>query len=129
MIERTLTYPPADYELYREGNLYSQWKRRYRKSTLFLAMLESEETQEQFPVQSSHRLRSIYGFGELFAGVHYLDRGFEDADRYYYYCHPGYDSYEKAVEILGPQAAEFICRQTSFPVSESCPVMKQTSSL
>jgi hypothetical protein len=115
MIETTLTYPPADRELYRQGKLYSRWKRKYRKSTLFLEMLESEETQGQFPVKNSHKLKNIYGFGELFAGIHYLDRGFLDVNRYYYYCHTGYDSYEKAVEILGPQAAEFICRPHPQP--------------
>jgi hypothetical protein len=115
MIERTLMYSPADRELYRAGKLYSRWRKKYKKSTLFLEMLESEATQEQFPVNSSHRLKNIYGFGELFAGIHYLDRGFKDVNRYYYYCHAGYDSYEKAVGILGPQAAKFICRPHPQP--------------
>src|ERR1700732_1617282 len=115
MIERTLTYPPGDRELYRQGKLYSRWRRKYRKSTLFLEMLESEATTKHFPVKCPPLKSQTYGFGEFFAGIQYLDLGFEDVNRYYYYCHPGYDSYEKAVKILGPGAAEFIYRPHPQP--------------
>jgi hypothetical protein len=115
MIEKTLTYPPADRELYRQGKLYSRWRRKYRKSTLFLEMLESEATTKHFPVKCPPLKSQTYGFGELFAGIQYLDLGFEDVNRYYYYCHRGYDSYEKAIEILGIRAAEFICRPHPQP--------------
>jgi hypothetical protein len=114
MIEATLTYPSADHELYRKGILYSRWKRKYGQSTLFLE-IENEPKQKQFPVKCPPLKSQTYGFGELFAGIHYLDHGFSDVIRYHYYCHPGYDSYEKAVKILGVQAAKFICQPHPQP--------------
>jgi hypothetical protein len=115
MIERTLTYHPAVRELYRQGKLYSRWRRKYRKCTLFLEMLESEATTKHFPVKCPPLKSQTYGFGELFAGIQCLDLGFKDVIRYYYYCHRGYDSYEKAIAILGIQAAKFICRPHPQP--------------
>jgi hypothetical protein len=115
MIETALTFPRADRELYRKGILYSRWKRKYRRSTLFLEMLESEPTTKHFPVKCPPMKSQTYGFGELFAGIHYLEHGFSDVIRYYYYSHSGYDSYGKAVEILGTSAAKFICRPHPQP--------------
>jgi len=115
MVERTLTYPPADRELYRKGFLYSRWKRKYGQSALFLELLESERTTKQFPVKRPPLKSQTYGFGELFAGIHYLDLCFKDVIRHHYYCHRGYDSYEKAVKILGIRAAKFICRPHPQP--------------
>ncbi len=116
MIERTLLYPAADRELYLQGKMYSQWKkkRKYGQSTLFLE-IDNDPSNKQFPISSPPLAGARYGFGELFAGMHYLDRGFRDVIRYHYYPIPGYDSYEKALKILGPKAAKFICRSHPQP--------------
>jgi len=110
MIERVLTYSPADHTLYREGKLYGVWKKqkRHGQSTLFLE-IDNDPSNKQFPISTPPSKAARYGFGELFAGMHYLDRGFRDVIRYHYYAIPGYDSYEKALQILGPKAARFIC--------------------
>jgi hypothetical protein len=116
MIDKALTYRPADRALYLQGKLYSQWKRnsKYSQSTLFLE-IDSEPHQQQFPVKCPPLKTQTYGFGELFAGMHYLEGGFSDVIRYHYYCHEGYDSYEKAAKVLGTPAAEFICRPHPQP--------------
>lgn len=114
MIEMTLTYPSSDRELYRQGILYSRWRRKYGRSTLFRE-IENEPNQKQFPVKCPPLKSQTYGFGELFAGIHYLKNGYSDVIRYHYYCHEGYDPYEKAVKILGVQTAKFICRPHPQP--------------
>jgi hypothetical protein len=111
MIERTLIYPPADRELYRKGKLYSRWLRKYRKRTLFL---EIPATTKQFPIKCPPLKSQTYGFGELFAGVHYLELGYEVVRHHWgkrWNC-PGY---LKAVEILGKEAADFIAREHPQP--------------
>ena len=114
MMETTLDYIPADRELYRQGKLYSRWRRGRRKKTLFLE-IDNEPGQRQFPVKCPPLTTQTYGFGELFAGVHFLNKGFTDVIRYHYYCHRDYDSYEKAIQILGLEVAEFICRPHPQP--------------
>ena len=114
MIERALIYLPAERELYRQGKLYSRWRKEHRESTLFLE-IDNEPHQKQFPVKCPPLKSQTYGFGELFAGMHYLNDGISDVVRYHYYCHRGYDSYEKAIKVLGIDAAEFVCRPHPQP--------------
>jgi hypothetical protein len=78
-------------------------------------MLASEATTKQFPVKCPPLKSQTYGFGELFAGIQYLDLGFDDVIRRYYHRRLGYESYEKAAKILGIPAAKFICRPHPQP--------------
>jgi len=114
MILRTLTYPPAHRELYLKGILYRRWKRKYGRTRIFLELQEVEATTKQIPVKSPPLKSQTYGFGELFAGIHYLDLGYEVIRDHWgkrWNC-PGY---MKAVEILGQQVADFICREHPQP--------------
>ena len=68
---------------------------------------------KQIPISSPALKSQRYGFGEFFTGIHFLNLGFEDVTRRYYYSKSGYGPYEKAIEILGVMAAKYICR--NFP--------------
>jgi hypothetical protein len=112
MILRTLPYPPADRELYRKGILYGRWKKKYGQTNLLLEIQEA--TTKQIPVKSPPLKSQTYGFGELFAGIHYLGLGYEVVRHHWgkrWNC-PGY---VKAVEILGKKAADFIAREYPQP--------------
>jgi hypothetical protein len=116
MIERTLTYPPADRELYRQGKLYGRWKRKYGHRQIFLELAEWVETSGQIPSKCPHKIKSVFGFGELFSAIHYMtmNRGYEVTWEYWgRHWRPA--SYLKAVQILGEKAANFICQSQPQP--------------
>ena len=50
MIANTLTYPPADRELYRQGKLYGRWKKKYGQTPIFSELLDYEATTRMIPV-------------------------------------------------------------------------------
>jgi len=114
MIERTLTYPRADQALYLKGVLYSRWKRKYGQTPMFLEILEVERTTKQIPVKSPPLKSQTYGFGELFAGIHYLNLGY-DVIRDHWGKRWNCPGYVKAVEILGKKGADFIGRESPQP--------------
>jgi VRR-NUC domain len=114
MIPRTLTYPPADRELYRQGILYGRWKRKYGQTALFLENRAWEATTKQIPVKSPPLKSQTYGFGELFGAIHYLALGYEVMWEYWGWRWEA-PSYFKAVQILGEKAADFICQSQPQP--------------
>jgi hypothetical protein len=114
MIEKTITYPPADRELYRKGILYGRWKRKYRRTRIFLDNDEWIGTSKYIPSTCPHKIKRIYGFGELFAAVHYLNLDYEVTWEYYD-KNWNSRSYRKAVQILGKKAADFICQSHPQP--------------
>jgi hypothetical protein len=109
MIERTLTYPPADRKLYLKG-----WKRKYGHTAIFLEYRAVEAITKQIPVRYPPLKSQTFGFGELFAGIHYSNRRYRVTCDYWgkRWSSP---SYFKAVEILGPEAADFICQSQPQP--------------
>src|SRR5712691_4528759 len=114
MVERTLIYPSADRELYRKGILYGRWKRKYGRTTMFMDNLAWEPTTKQIPVKCPPLKSQTYGFGELFAAVHYMGHGYEVTWEYWdRRWEPR--SYSKAVETLGEEAADFICQSHPQP--------------
>jgi hypothetical protein len=116
MIERTLTYPPADRELYRHGKLYGRWKRKYGQTPIFLELREWVATSGQIPSKCPHKIKNIFGFGELFVAIHYMNvnRGYEVTWEYWgRRWEP--PSYFKAIQILGEKAADFICQSHPQP--------------
>jgi hypothetical protein len=114
MVTTTLTYPPADCELYREGILYGRWKKKYGQTTLFLDNRVWEDNTDQIPVKCPHKIKRIYGFGELFAAVHYMNRGYEVTWEYWR-RRSQTQSYFNAVQILDNEAADFICQSQPQP--------------
>lgn len=116
MIPRTVTYPPADRELYQQGKLYRRWRRKYGRTRIFLDNDEWIWTSNQIPTTCPHKIKSIYGFGELFAAIHYMTMncGYEVTWEYFdkNWNSP---SYRKAVQILGKEAADFICQSHPQP--------------
>jgi hypothetical protein len=114
MIERTITYPRADRELYRQGKLYGRWKRKYGRTSIFLELSKWIKTSGQIPYKCPHKIKSIYGFGELFAAIHYMNLGYEVTWEYWgRQWEP--PSYFKAIKILGETAADFICQSHPQP--------------
>jgi len=114
MILKTLTYPPADRELYRRGILYGRWKRKYGQTALFKENVAWEATTKQIPVKSPPLKSQTYGFGELFAATHYMDLGY-DVTWEYWGKRWDAPSYFAAVKILGEKAADFICQSQPQP--------------
>ena len=81
---------------------------------MFLELSEMEPTTKQYPVKSPPLKSQTYGFGELYAGVHFLKQGYEVIRRHWgkrWNC-PGYLT---AVKVLGDEAADFICREHPQP--------------
>lgn len=114
MITRTLTYPTEDHKLYFDGILYGRWKKKYGRTGMFRENLAWEATTKQIPVKR-HPLKSQrYGFGELFAAVHYMNLGYEVTWEYWGWRWEA-ESYVKATEILGEEAADFICQSQPQP--------------
>lgn len=114
MVEQIIFYPQEQRRLYLRGILYSRWQRKYGKMTLFKEWRAVEATTRQIPVKSPPLKTQTYGFGELFAGIHYYKLGYEPSGDY---RGKNWDSpsYFKAVEILGAKAAHFICRAHPQP--------------
>ena|SRR5579863_3756787 len=114
MISKTLTYGPADRELYRKGILYGRWKREHGRTQIFLENEEWVATSGQIPSKCPHKIKNIFGFGELFVAVHYIELGYRVT--WEYWCR-SYEppSYSKAVRILGEEAAEVICQSHPQP--------------
>jgi hypothetical protein len=114
MIPKTLTYPPADRELYRKGILYGRWRRKYGRTQIFLENDEWVWDSRQIPHKCPHKIKRIYGFGELFVAIHYLKLKREVTWEYW-----GKNwnslSYRKAVQILGEEAANLICQSHPQP--------------
>ena|ERR1700722_4380453 len=114
MIKKTLSYPSVDRELYRKGILYRRWKRKYGQTPLFLEMAQWVTTSGQIPTTCPHKIKRIYGFGELFAAIHYINLGYEVTWEYW---GRNWDapSYRKAVKILGEKAADIVCQAQPQP--------------
>jgi hypothetical protein len=114
MFENTLTYPSAERDLYRKGILYGRWRRKYGRTQIFLENDEWVWTSNQIPTKCHHKIKNIFGFGELFAAIHYINRGYEVTWEYW---GRNWDapSYLKAVEILGEEAANLICQSQPQP--------------
>src|SRR5882724_9579552 len=114
MIQRTLTFPRADRELYRKGKLYGRWRRKYGRTQIFLENDEWVWTSNHIPCTCPHKIKRIYGFGELFAAVHYINLGYEVTWEYWgkNWNSP---SHRKAVQILGKEAADLICQSQPQP--------------
>lgn len=114
MIENSLTYPLIDRVLYRKGILYGRWRRKYGRAQIFLENDEWVWNSNQIPTKCPHKIKNIFGFGELFAAIHYINRGYEVMWEYW---GRNWDapSYRKAVEILGEEAADFICKSQPQP--------------
>jgi hypothetical protein len=112
MISKTLTYPPADRELYRKGILYGRWRRKHRRTQIFSENEEWIRNSRHIPHKCPHKIKRIYGFGELFVAVHYLKLKREVTWEYWDRRCP---SYFKAVQILGEEAAEVICQSHPQP--------------
>lgn len=114
MKERTLTYPPADRELYLQGKLYGRWKRKYGQTAIFLEYRAIEATTKQIPVKCPPLKTQTFGFGELFASIHYIDKGYMVSCDYWgkNWNSP---SYHEAIKILGKEAADFICQSQPQP--------------
>jgi len=114
MKTRKLTYPPADRELYRKGILYGRWKRQYGRTPIFLELAEWVESSGQIPSKRRHKIKRIYGFGELFAAIHYMNLGYKVTWEYWgWRWEP--PSYFEAVAVLGEKAADFICQSQPQP--------------
>jgi len=114
MIPTTLPYPPADRELYRQGRLYGRWRKKYGQTNIFLENDEWIWTSGQIPCKCPHKIKNIYGFGELFVAIHYMNLGYEVT--WEYWCRRWEPpSYFKAVQILGNEAADFICQAHPQP--------------
>jgi hypothetical protein len=113
MIERIHPYPASQRELYRECHLYPRWKKKYGRTGMFLELLESERTTKQLPVKWPPP-KKIYGFGELFMGIHYLNCGYKVMLDYWGWRWE-LPSYLKAVQILGKKAAQVICQESPQP--------------
>src|SRR5712692_3821628 len=108
MIPTIVPFPQKDQKLYLDGFLFGRWKKKYGHSAVFQSYLEVEATTKQYPVKAPPLKTQRYGFGELFASIRYLDLGYE------VFCHhwckdDDCAGYAKAVKILGPKAASFIC--------------------
>jgi predicted DNA-binding protein (MmcQ/YjbR family) len=114
MIERTLTYPLTDRDLYRKGILYGRWKRKYGRTQMFLENDEWVATSNHIPSTCPHKIKRIFGFGELFAAVHYMNLGYEVTWEYWGWRWEA-ASYFKAVQILGDKTADFICQSQPQP--------------
>ena len=114
MIERTLTFPRADWSLYRKGVLYERWRRKHRQTQIFVENEGWVRKSNQIPTTCPHKIKRIYGFGELFAAVYYLNLGYEVTWEYW---GRNWDapSYRKAVKTLGEEAADFICKSQPQP--------------
>src|ERR1017187_1036356 len=114
MIDTTFTFPRADRELYRKGILYGRWKRKYGQTAIFLEYIAVEAITKMIPVRHSPLKSQTYGFGELFAGIHYSNLGYKVTCDYWgkRWNSP---SYFKAVKILGQEAADFICKAHPQP--------------
>ena len=114
MIPKTLTYLPADRELYRKGILYGRWRRKYGRTQIFSENDEWVWNSRQIPHQCPHKIKHIYGFGELFVAIHYINLGYEVT--WEYWCRRDKrPSYFKAVQTLGEEAAEVICQSHPQP--------------
>jgi len=83
MILKTLTYPPADRELYRQGILYGRWKRKYGNTAVFLEYRAVETITKLIPVSHPPLKSQTYGFGELLAGIHYSNLGYKVTGDYW----------------------------------------------
>jgi hypothetical protein len=116
MIPNTLTYPLADQELFRKGILYGRWKKKYGQKLIFKDMGKWVAKSKQIPSKCPHKIKRIYGFGELFAAIHYMNKrlGYEVTFEYWEKKWNS-KSYRKAVEILGKEAADFICQSHPQP--------------
>ena len=114
MIESTLTFPRADWNLYRKGILYGRWRRKYGRTQIFLENDEWVWTSNQIPTTCPHKIKRIFGFGELFAAIHYINLGYEVTWGYWGKNWKS-SSYLKAVEILGEKAAGVICQSQPQP--------------
>jgi hypothetical protein len=114
MIESTLTYPSTERDLYRKGILYGRWRRKYGQCSIFAELRKWEKTTRQIPVKCPPMKSQTYGFGELFAAIHYINIGYEVMWEYW---GKNWDapSYLKAIEILGEKAADLICRSQPQP--------------
>jgi len=114
MIQTAISYPQKDRQLYLDGFLYSRWKRKYGHTAIFLEYRAVEATTKQIPVRHPPLKSQTYGFGELFAGIRYSNLGYEVTCDYWgkRWSSP---SYFKAVEILGPKTADFICKAHPQP--------------
>ena len=114
MVESTLTFPRADWKLYRKGILYGRWRRKYGRTQIFSENDEWVWTSNQIPATCPHKIKHIFGFGELFAAIHYMNLGYGVAWEYW-----GKNwearSYFKAVDILGEKAADYICKSQPQP--------------
>ncbi|OLC82846.1 MAG: hypothetical protein AUH66_04120 [Acidobacteria bacterium 13_1_40CM_4_57_6] len=66
------------------------------------------------PSACPHKLRRIYGFGELFGAIHYVNLGYEVTWEYWGRNWES-PSYLKAVQILGEKAAGVICQSQPQP--------------
>src|SRR6267154_118482 len=114
MIPTTLPYPPADRELYRQGRLYGRGRKKYGQTNIFLENDEWIWTSGQIPCKCPHKIKNIYGFGEMFVAIHYMNLGYEVT--WEYWCRRWEPpSYFKAVQILGNEAADFICQAHPQP--------------
>jgi hypothetical protein len=114
MIERNLSYPAADRELYRKGILHGLWRRKHGRTLMFLDNREWIKKSNHNPSTCPHKIKRIYGFGELFVATHYMNLGYEVTWEYWgRRWEPR--SYVKAVQILGEDAAEIICKSQPQP--------------
>ena len=95
--ERTVKfrYPAGLRDMYRKGNLFRQWYEQYKEEHFLFdeRMLKSRQLPCDGPVKDA------IGFHELFAGMRYLDAGY---DALWYYRDK---AREKAKELLGGDAA------------------------
>jgi VRR-NUC domain-containing protein len=87
---------------------------KIQANRIFLDNDEWIWTSKLIPTTCPHKIKNIYGFGELFAAVHYLDLKYEVTWEYFdkNWNSP---SYRKAVQILGKKAADFICQSHPQP--------------
>ena len=96
---------------YLAGKLLSRWKETYGHTELFL---EINPLSKQFPLQCPPLPTQTYGFGELFVGIHYLNRGYE-VIRHYWYKDATYNPYKIAVALMGSEVADYVSNQNKKP--------------
>ena len=113
MIERIHPYPPLQREQYRNCILYRRWKKRYRGTRLFEEVSAVERTTGQLPVKWPPP-KHIFGFGELFLGIHYLNCGYKVMLDHWGRRWKA-PSYLDALQILGKEAANLICQSHPQP--------------
>ena len=114
MITKALTFPHDDWELYRKGILYGRWNKKYGRTLIFSELAKWVEGSGQIPCKCPHTIKRIYGFGELFAAIHYMNLGYKVTWEYWCWRYEP-RSYLKAVRILGDKAADFICQAHPQP--------------